>query len=428
MNRLITFIIFTLIMGCASKDPYRTQSDQFCHYEKTGDCHDQAMTIANSGTDQEYRLSFFEYDDQGMPHFPDTIKKIIQSYRGIASKQEIMLITFIHGWKHNAEGEDEDSNIVEFREVLSKAAQSTPGKKVLGVYVGWRGRSIDIDYLDNITFWDRKNTAHEVGQQGVTEALLELENISKANHNNGNRMITIGHSFGGAALFSSINLVMAERYVSSRPHPSTDLAGGFGDLVVLLNPAFEALRYSSLFELSQDECRTYPEEQRPKLIILSSEDDTPVHTIFPMGRTFNAWLEAHRKANATHCIGERSIPCPVTPSATGSCLHEFKQYRADRTAVGHFEPYITHKLYSADNVSSFTRPESDKDIKTSWMEDSKQGYVYFNRTALISNNISKDYNPYMNIHTDGNVMSGHNDIWTREVLDFVNEIIKLTAQ
>ncbi len=32
-------------------------------------------------------------------------------------------------------------------------------------------------YLNAVTFWDRKNTAHDVGQLGVTELLLKLEEI-----------------------------------------------------------------------------------------------------------------------------------------------------------------------------------------------------------------------------------------------------------
>lgn len=451
MKIVITIFLFTILAGCATTEPYRTKSESYCNYVKTGDCHDEAMTIANEGTTKEYRLSFLEYDDQGMPHFPQITKKILDSYRSIAANEDVLLLTFVHGWKHNASGGDgektttdaddssyednnpqskegEDSNIVEFREVLSIAAENTPGKKVIGVYVGWRGRSIDINGIDNITFWDRKNTAHEVGQQGITEALLELEGIVKGNESRQNRMVTIGHSFGGAALFSSLNLVMAERYISSRPYQSNHRAHGFGDLVVLLNPAFESLRYSSLFELSQDDCRKYPENQLPKLVVLSSKKDFPVSTTFKIGRFFNVIFEQHRDAYATHCFGERSGSCDKPLSPTGACQLQVNQLEADRTAVGHFKPYVTHDLYSADNISSFSKPNGDNDIKTSWKDSAKNGYVYFNRTALISRNVSRDFNPYMNIYTDGNVMSGHNDIWTDEVLDFLNEIIKLSAQ
>ena len=94
-------------------------------------------------------------------------------------------------------------------------------------------------------------------------------------------MVTIGHNLGGAALFSSLHSVLAER-VSSRPY-KTISSRGFGDLVVLLNPAFEAIRYGSLYGLSQDECRKYPETQLPKLVILTARDDPFGRWFFPMG-------------------------------------------------------------------------------------------------------------------------------------------------
>ena len=50
-------------------------------------------------------------------------------------------------------------------------------RKVLGVYIGWRGNSSDLPILKHLTFWGRKRTADKVGLRGVTEALLRLAKI-----------------------------------------------------------------------------------------------------------------------------------------------------------------------------------------------------------------------------------------------------------
>ena len=153
-----------------------------------------------------------------MPH----AKQLSPTPTEIADESGILLITFVHGWHHNASGDPEDSNITSFREILAQAAEydwrifnRQPAQKILGLISG--GAVPLKGFLNYFTFWARKATAHEVGDQGMTEVLLELEQIvkqNKAKHSQ-SRMVTIGHSLGGAALFSSLHSVLAERFQST---------------------------------------------------------------------------------------------------------------------------------------------------------------------------------------------------------------------
>ena len=93
---------------------------------------------------------------------------------------------------------------------MSKTSNRS-ARKILGVYIGWRGDSISIPYINTTTFWDRKSVAQEVGLQGVTEVLVRLEqivNVKIAQENiprpQNSRMVTIGHSVGGAVLFTAL--------------------------------------------------------------------------------------------------------------------------------------------------------------------------------------------------------------------------------
>jgi hypothetical protein len=99
-----------------------------------------------------------------------------------------------------------------------------------------------IPVINGLTFWDRKNTAEDVGYLGVTELLLKLEEISNIRNSVKppikSRLIIIGHSFGGAVVYSATSQILMGRFMNSRPGKGfTDSAQGFGDLVVLLDLA-----------------------------------------------------------------------------------------------------------------------------------------------------------------------------------------------
>ena len=180
--RLLATLLFILaIAGCSSNSAYRTEGGQ-CRYTNTGDCSASFMQIANEHSKSPYRLGFIEYDDQGMVRSPERQKQLLDHFYRLAARQDVLLLTFVHGWHHSAKPKDE--NIAEFRKLLAQVSatetldsdrQGRVARAVLGVFIGWRGDSIDIEYLNTVTFWDRKNTAHEVGRQGVTQVLLKLE-------------------------------------------------------------------------------------------------------------------------------------------------------------------------------------------------------------------------------------------------------------
>ena len=48
-------------------------------------------------------------------------------------------------------------------------------RKLVGIYIGWRGKSMHGLGTENLTYWDRKSVAQEVGKGGVTDVFIELE-------------------------------------------------------------------------------------------------------------------------------------------------------------------------------------------------------------------------------------------------------------
>jgi hypothetical protein len=252
-----------------------------------------------------------------------------------------VVVTFVHGWHHRAKVCDE--NLSCFRRameglVMRKGERANQGP-VFGLYVGWRGESLR-GQAGTLTFYERKNTAQHVGALGGRELLLELNQIQRdldreVRESTGGKsfvnMVTVGHSFGGALVYSAMESLKVSEYAANAVSNDADRHGvgypacdgksvkpvraGIGDLVILVNPAFEAWRYRYFAE-DLTKAGAYSPDQRPVLMTVASEADQAVGVAFPAGRFF--WLLWH----------------PASWSRAS----------AEITGLGHYAPYTTHKL------------------------------------------------------------------------------------
>src|ERR1043166_9006413 len=238
-------VLFTV--GCASNRPFRTRLIPCDTTSSNADC-----TKAVIETTPDYKLGVVEFDDQGW--FWDreqlkTVENMIQTEAGISQSNNaegIVIVLFVHGWKNNAAYRND--NVEMFRAMLKdlkSAEQIQSGldkqntRKIVGVYAGWRGLSAEWEPFKELSFWERKNTAHKIGHGAMTELLADLENIQKASNKTlrpdspRTELIIVGHSFGGAAVYSAISQIVTERFVDTIKHgrPLKPL----GDVVILLN-------------------------------------------------------------------------------------------------------------------------------------------------------------------------------------------------
>ncbi|HSN23331.1 MAG TPA: esterase, partial [Methylomicrobium sp.] len=158
-----------LVAGCASNDIYRSIYEP-CTVSPNNACEQNSLHFYNTGKDNEYTLGFVEIDDQGQMRDRRQMQALLDSLYKKAAEESILLTVFVHGWHHNAR--PGDSNIESFKDNLAKlsAIESRRSKdlhrtarKIAGVYIGWRGESIDVPPFNYLTFWDRKSTAQDVG-------------------------------------------------------------------------------------------------------------------------------------------------------------------------------------------------------------------------------------------------------------------------
>ena len=256
-----------------------------------------------------------------------------------------VIVTFVHGWHHG--GKVCDNNMACFRRVLQALSQADP-RPVFGVYIGWRGESLHGN-ASVLTFYDRKRTAHRVGHEGGREVLLKLDAAYRTLNaviHNGSRhpvtMVTAGHSFGGALVYSAVegalvgelrNLqgsgsihAVGKRAVACGDHSVRPIRPGIGDLVVLVNPAFEARRYDQ-FAADLTTPGNYAANQLPVLLTVASEADSAVKMAFPAGRIVYFSVFPWRYRGLSDIIG-----------------------------AGHYDPQTTHDLVVEDDAGKEIHP------------------------------------------------------------------------
>lgn len=427
----VVFIIFSIfISACSGNVQYRNDDKKICNYVKEGDCATSILQKSTAEPDSPYMLGFIEFDDQGQLWQRDQMNMISDKFNEIAGREDVLIIVFVHGWKHNAE--DGDGNINEFRKALKNMAKTETKnsnkykyktRKVLGVYLGWRGESIDVDYLDNITFWERKNTAHIVGQRGVTEPLLKLEEIinvkrgiaANDNKKTTSHLVIVGHSFGGAVVFASLQQVLNDRYLDSHSGKTwQDGPTGFGDLVVLVNPAFEAMRYATLYDISQQKCRRYP-GQMPSLVTLTSEADWATKYTFSFGRFFSTIFESHNTLERYYCTEE------------GKEKFELTEGKADRNTIGHFEPFITHELLPDSKATVDRSQFKYKLLRKQWLEQKAGSTINFSSAKLVHLDKTRPRNPFLNVKVNEELIPDHNNIWGDNIVQFISDMIIMST-
>ena len=412
-QRTLLLLLALIVTACTQNAPYRTVEAVRC---EENDC--------NPGTyieqHQNYDLAFVEFSERGNVFSRERMNQVLDfvgkraQYDPKQPDQGVLALVFVHGWKHNASAEDK--NIASFRNLLSKIAtlsrtatstagtKMTPPRRVIGVYVGWRGLSIDWgEPLTNISYWERKQTAEQVARGGVTELLLRLEreviDDEPGRPLNRNLYFVTGHSFGGAVVLAALNDVMLERIVSGIPTEDDDgcvQTRSFGHGVVLLNPAIEANEALQLKELVAETC--FGSNQVRLLHVISSDADAATNQAFRIGQQLG--------------VNPRWKQTTLYREFDGKQL-QFQENDLDTITVGNFKPFQTGQLSRSDSDASRWDYKSCIGENPQCLDD-----------ADIQQHIPVQSNePLAFIQTDINFISDHNDVFNDNVAAYLAAVV-----
>ena len=280
-----------------------------------------------------YTIAVVEFDDQGRFWDRNQVAALAAELTQQARANEqsgVGMLVFVHGWRDDARVCDEA--LVAFREFVHRISVDDLGKlpgqhPLIGIYVAWRGYSSHLWPLEFFSFVGRKETATRIASGDVPEFLAYLDAFRRelnASRKQTSRLVVIGHSLGGTIVYEALANIFKARL--GEEWPGIDVNGrsrvvsGFGDLVLLVNPAFEAERWHSIHDLAATYV-SFAKEQNPLLVVASSETDIPNKRYFPIAQRFGTMLQRTR---------------------------DVEQRRALITAIGHYQPFITHHLRRAD--------------------------------------------------------------------------------
>ena len=379
--------------GCTTVAEIRTHHDASGELiaidaENPGkDCAESSSTSdARAHSIEDYRkywAGFVEFDDEGWLYDPRGQPTQMQAVQARLKAElndrqydntDFLVVAFVHGWHHNAH--DTDCNVHEFRAMLKVAndryaadAARNPKinpRRIVGVYAGWRGESIDINGLNVTTVLDRRNAAERVAKGDVRELFAQLRKLQIGESQKPDpaggamragrmRTVVIGHSFGGLIAFHGLSPAVLNELTLTKPDPDLScqptvyrpptvqmqngvrvekdettasekqkIAPVFPDMLILINPAFEATRFESLHALMRPNGCPYPED-RPKVVVVTADNDEATGWIFHAARKVLTLLEAYpRESNTTDKVS--------------------RERDANTHAIGFAQRYQTHRL------------------------------------------------------------------------------------
>ena len=427
---------------------------------KTGSIERHAV---NTDPPAEYLLGVVEFDDQGAKYLPAQMDALFAQLRAESAAQDLCLVVFVHGWENNASYDN--GNMQEFRRLLERLtlteSQHPPGawhkpRKVVGIYAGWRGLSLDAGDLSVITFWDRKAAAQRVALGSVRELLgraRALRDTLDRTTQSGRllpagvppaaddplrstRLLTIGHSFGGLIVYTALAQYFTDRAAATDTAfalGATDEAdktiASYGDLVVIVNPAVEAITWEPVRQLVENrKPPDYARAQKPVFVEVTSTADDATGIAFPLGRSLNT----------------------VTENFTDA-----EEKRMASLTLGHYEPFLTHDLTAAPTM--VTKQQAAAEL--AWLEQAKptevskaahdlvrdecqahaafeaqyqrDGYLvpgwtrHYSSGAILTQRAGSKFDPndpFWIVSADKALIAGHSDIDEPVFVDFVRQL------
>jgi hypothetical protein len=371
-----------------------------------------------------YYLGFVEVDEFGemfnrnqLVHALNLIRtakensqtKVRSADGTVSSTHNVIVVTFIHGWKNNAS--DSSGNVWGFRDALGdiaktlsdafedrrKAGNTLPGEEpepVVGIYIGWRGAVTNLGLVKEFTFFNRRDAAARIPGSDLTEMLSEIAHWTKAcipsaetpeqcALNNpevpgtGSLSVIVGHSFGGLVLERTLTQAVAAQLLSQeaerleRQRRNEEQLGGnlvkpVTDLIVLVNEAAPATESKQLLDLllhhriqlcvgnEVDPKTGRCMENQPLFLSITSTGDWATGLTLPIGQGASSLF---RKNFRTYYDPKCDDPDHKVDPSCNNPDPEKVPIRGQRTyylhSTAHLPPLFSH----------FLGPESDPNIQ-----------------------------------------------------------------
>jgi len=226
-------------------------------------------------------LAILEFGDNGKllePEQRDNIIRLLQTHDFSS------VLIYAHGWHNSADPNyqnasapniDDRRDLIKFDDLLHKLVESTK-KRVLGVYIGWRGEVTKIPAIRYLSLDHARPIARRIGSSSTLADFLS--DTAMAGHRSGARVVAIGHSLGAVLMEKAALVALSTR-------PPFDAATP--DVFLLLNSAESGRESRPSVERI---ARVYATMQAadptriiaPKVIAMTSESDKDTRMWHPI--------------------------------------------------------------------------------------------------------------------------------------------------
>ena len=275
--------LLIVLTSCVPNQAYRTAIGP-CK-EPTPTCSVQLVQSTLDAKPVAIPVAFIEFDDFGQAFNPaqmDAAETVIKEEKN--THKRVVTILFIHGWKNNAS--DDSANVPGFRYFLQQLQPNLRALgsdvAVVGVYFGWRGNVTNLPGAQDLTYWDRRDTATYIPGSNMSEALLRVALAVKGPEYKDptSTLIVVGHSFGGLVLERTVTQYLTRRVVETPQgfYP-------FADLLVFVNEAAAATEGIQLLTMFKRRFTPDPPEKRhPIIVSITSQGDLATGVALPIGQ------------------------------------------------------------------------------------------------------------------------------------------------
>jgi hypothetical protein len=289
--------------------------------------------------------AYLEFDEEGRAFDPEQGRAITQKLEEMkATKHPVYVVTYIHGWHHNALiTDDTTTDFVKFDYFMARYTELTrrlyevngnyKAPIVLGIYVGWRGESMTLQPFNKLTIGSRAAAADRMARHRNHDSLHHaLTLISNKMRETGedSRMLVLGHSLGGR--------MVSRMFIPEIANGNTQPLGK-GVLLAAVEPAISADCYDGIFKRGD---RIGDSNLPPSFISVTSEKDDAL----------SAWYE--RAGYAPPGVA------PPACSYSGAWAH----------TIGNHVPYVTHDL-KYENFGEIERNKPKKGSRNPFQADGK---------------------------------------------------------
>ena len=457
LSRIVAMVVGVVaVSGCVSQQRYRFITNQ-------PECFSRDRTpgqdpVPGNGpgagkwpsldcSHSFFKAGFIEFDEDGKALDPTQLQKVlklIEFEKGRIPGGKVITLLYVHGWKNNADevqpGE-KAKDVEKFKTAMTElgyrsreAAPDSP-VPVIGVYMGWRGKSLmGPDWFTFVSYWPRRNTANRVGDgpnfADSVNAVINTSNGSVAGDSS--RVVLVGHSFGARVLEHAVETDKIKLY--EEPAKGGATVSPRVDLVLYVNSANDArlsMRRVDLLQKSgltvrrsdfdQAACATNPQGpacgEYPLLVAITSRGDSATKYLLPVANTLNQ---------------DKGVKDPPVPNAELEYLDEVPSVgKFKKVAAGHF-PFLQSHIVEEVSCPATGQPvcaagdqkcfafRGRGDCPACYKASLRPSRTVEGKPAPLT---AFNQTPFWIMDTDSRIVKDHGDIWNLNFVEMLGALI-----